>query len=176
MAERAELARQRADGRYDLSRARWGGTNAALAAVSDGTPPAELPVEWRHWRAGVDFAALVADLDYLATSVCYRVGESETTVFLSLWFGVPLVDESANPGAGALVAVDSLDDARAVRAAFRAFKGALADALTAGDLPPVAAPCVISAWLRGLAARETHVAPPFPPPERLNGMGRPDGT
>jgi len=161
MAERAVLARVRRDGRYDVDRSRWGGTNQALTAVFGGTPPGRLPdVTWRRWQTGVRFPALVDSIDYLSTSLCYRVAD-ETRAFLACWFGLPLVDESAHRTAGALVAVRSTDDARRFRRRLRRLKGALADALAGGLLPATAVPFVLVRWVAGLADRETHLSAPF---------------
>lgn len=161
MAERAVLARRRADGRYDLARSRWGGTDRALGRVLAGTPPDRLPdVDWRPWRSGVGFPTLVGTLDFLATSVCYRVA-AETTAFLALWFGLPLPEESASRTAGALLEVVSSADARRVRRRFRELKGTLADAIIAGTLPAAVAALVLSTWVGTLAGRESHLAPAF---------------
>jgi hypothetical protein len=161
MAERAVLARVRRDGRYDAARSRWGGTDRALAAVFAGIPADRLPdVTWTRWQTGVTSSTLVDSLDYLSTSLCYRVTD-DTTAFLACWFGLPLVDESADRAAGALVAVNSLDDARRIRRRFRRLKGALADALVAGLLPATAAPFVVAGWVAGLADRATYLSAPF---------------
>jgi hypothetical protein len=161
MAERAVLARRRRNGRYDLSRSRWAGTNEALAAVTSGSNPAALDgVEWRQYRSDVAFPELVGSLDYLSTSLCYRVG-TETTTFLCLWFGLPLPDDSTPRTAGALLSVGSLPDARRLRARFRALKGNLADGQVAGTVPASAAPFVLSGWVTGQPERETYLSPTF---------------
>jgi hypothetical protein len=157
MAEQAVLARRRANGRYDLSRSRWAGTNAALAAVTGGTNPAVLDgVEWRHYRSDVSFPEVVESLDYLSTALCYRAGTG-TTTFLCLWFGLPLPDESAPRTAGALVAVNSLADARRLRARFRTLKGALADGILAGALAASTVPFALAAWVTGQSGREVYI-------------------
>ncbi len=167
MAERGVVARRRPDGGYDLLRSRWGGTDRALAAVFAGLTPDALPgADWRRWRTDVCFRTLLGRLDYLATSVCYRVCE-ETTAFLVCWFGLPLPAESAHRNVGALVAVRSLSDARTLRRRFRALKGDLADAVAAGAIPITAAPAVILAWFERLDDRERHLSPWFGQPPRV---------
>jgi hypothetical protein len=159
MAERALLAREREDGSYTLSTARWGGTDRALSAAFDGIDPVAMPdVEWTSAGTAADFSSVVAALDYLSTAVCYRVDRAGTTVLLPLWAGLPLADEAADPDTGALVAVRSLPDARRLRAEFRTLKRALADALVAGDLPAGAAPFVLAAWVESHADRERHLS------------------
>ena len=161
MAEWAVLARRRVHGQYVIDRARWGGTNQALARVVAGTPPAALPgVEWSRFRTVADFPPSLTDLDYLSTSVCYRV-RTAVTPFLSLWFGLPLAAESAARTAGALLEVHSVTDACRLRARFRRLKGALADAIVTGTLPPLAAAFALVAWVLWIPDRETHLSPPF---------------
>lgn len=157
MAERALLAHKRPDGRYAVATARWGGTDRALAAVCAGTTPASLPdIDWIERDHQPDFRAVLASLDVLATELCYRVDDG-VTVFLPLWFGLPLAPLRAHPGMGALVAIDSLADARACRRWFRSLKGALADAVTAGTVPWPAVPLVLLASLETLAPRERYL-------------------
>lgn len=161
MAEQAVLARRRQSGRYDLYRSQWAGTNEALIAVSNGKSPTVLDgVEWSSYRSDVMFREVVGSLDYLSTALCYRVG-AETTIFLGLWFGLPLPDESATRTAGALVSIDSLADARRLRVQFRTLKKALADGLVAGTVPTSAAPLALSAWVTGQSERETYLPDRF---------------
>lgn len=176
VAERALLARERDDGRYDLSAAQWGGTNRALAAVFDGTSPVDVTgIAWHSLDRTVGFSTLVDGLDYLMTEVLYRVRTSETTVFLPLWFGLPVPDARPSPTSGAVVAVTSLRDANLVRVRFRTLKGALADAIAGGTLPVTAAPFVLRGAIAACEDREFHVASPRPSTEPLSGNGRPDG-
>ena len=158
MAERAILARERGDGRYAVSRSRWGGTDRALTAVCAGSVPSSLPVRWEFEHLADDFRALGRDFDYLGTEVCYRDQRGEITAFLSLWFGLPLASARPNRGAGALVEARSLADARRLRDAFRRLKGRLADALLAGECPATAPPVILRGVLAGLAGRERYVA------------------
>ena len=158
MAERALLARHRHNGNYAVSTARWGGTERALATVQAGTVPESLPgVRWTQVGHEPDFLAVVAGLDVLATAVCYRAIDDDVTVFLSLWFGLPLANVRANPGVGALVAVDSLPDARACRRGFRSLKGALTDAALAGTIPWAAVPVALLASLERAPSSELYV-------------------
>lgn len=178
MAERAVLIDRRTDGRYAVASSRWGGTDRALAAVCAGTTPRALPgVSWADRPAPAGFGTLLAAFDLLSTAVLYRVRRGETTVFRPLWFGLPLPTASPSPGVGALVAVGSLHDARKVRVGFRALKGTLADALTAGIIPVTAAPAVLRAAVARLDGRERYLAPPdLWGPEPLRTETRPDET
>lgn len=163
MAERAVLARRRPDRRYDVLDARWGATDRVLAAVDDGVPPGLVAgLDWHRRSDPLSFRRLVATLDYLSTGLLYRVDRDDTTVFLPVWFGLPLADTLADPTAGALVAVDSLADARTLRVAFRTLKGAVADALLAGALAAPAVPIVVRSAIGALDGRECHVAPLSP--------------
>ncbi len=156
MAERAILARRRGGGRYGCYRARWGGTDRALAAVCAGTLPATLPVRWEADGNAGGFSVVVAGLDYLSTEVVYRRERGRTTAFLTLWFGLPLAGVTASPAAGALVEVASLADARLLRCRWRQLKGVLADALVAGTLPATAVPFVVQGALVPLVQRERY--------------------
>lgn len=159
VAERAVLARERADGSYAVAISHWGGTDRLLAAVCSGIPPNALPsISWKPRQDHSNFVSVVASLDVLSTELLYRVAGGKTTPFLALWFGLPLASTSAHPAVGALVAVDSLLDARALRRWFRWLKGSLADAVTAGAIPMVAAPLVLSAAISRLSARERYLS------------------
>lgn len=176
VAERALLACEQADGNYAVATARWGGTDRALAAVCAGTPPSELSdVSWSFQHSADNFSAVVVALDALTTEVCYRVTPSSTTVFLPLWFGLPLAATTARPGIGALVAVESLVDARTVRHWFRTLKGRVADAVTTGTLPASTAPLVLLAAVVGLSTRERYLSVFPDSAERLSPNARPDG-
>ena len=158
MAERALLARELPDGSYAVATSRWGGTDGALAAVCAGTAPRVLPdVDWHDRDRHPDFRAVVAGFDVLAWELCYRVADGEVTVFLPLWFGLPLATLRADATAGALVAVDSLADARACRRWFRSLKRALADAVTAGRIPWFGVPLALLASVDALAPRERYL-------------------
>ncbi len=158
MAERAVLAREQASGGYAVATSRWGGTDSALAAVCAGLLPAALPgVEWRQQEDEPDFPAVVESLDVLSTELCYRSSDDEVTVFLPLWFGLPLSDAQPDPSVGALVAVASLADARTCRRWFRSVKSAIADAVTGGEIPWAAAPVVLAASIDGLLGRERYL-------------------
>lgn len=162
VAERALLARERADGSYAVATSRWGGTDRMLAAVCSGIPPIDLPgISWAAQQNRLDFLSVVASLDVLSTEVLYRVASGETTPFLPLWFGLPLVSTTARPTVGALVAVESVHDARALRRGFRSLKGALADAVAAGTLPLSAVPLVLVAAVVHRSGRERYLLP-FP--------------
>ena len=175
MAERAILAHERGDGRYAVSRSRWGGTDRALAAVCAGTAPSSLPVAWQFERPVDDFPALVRDFDYLGTEVCYRDRAGETTAYMSLWLGLPLASARPDGGAGALVEVRSLADARRLRDAFRRLKSRLAETLQAGDCPATVPPVILRGVLAGLAGRERYVAVSEAAGGDLYTNGRPDG-
>ncbi|WP_302082785.1 hypothetical protein [Salinibaculum rarum] len=161
MAERALLARERSDGSYAAATSRWGGTDRTLAAVCSGTPPTAVPDHsWEPRGNWPDFLSVGASLDPLTTELLYRVTDDETTPFLSLWFGLPLASASVNPAVGALVAVDSLPDARGLRRWFRRVKGSLADAVSAGTVPAATAPLVLVAAVTGLTGRERYLVAP----------------
>ncbi len=168
MAERALLAREHDDGRYDLHSSRWGGTDRAVAAVCAGTAPRDLPaVSWTRRDRGVEFLDLVKRIDYLSTAVLYRVLAGETTVFCPLWFGLPLPSARPSPAVGGLVAADSLPGFRRVRAEFRAFKGVLADALRDGAVPAAATLFLVQVAIRTAEGRERYSSTVGRPPERL---------
>jgi len=152
MAERGVLVCERPDGRVDAFRARWGGSDRALARVATGPPRAAFGVaDWGVDRRGVTPRTVIDTLNYLSTAALYWIGD-RTRVALPLWFGLPGVGlDRADPGLGALAAVNSLSDARRLRRSWRALKGAVADAVLAGQLPPVGAPVVLLAALRGRA-------------------------
>jgi hypothetical protein len=161
VAERGVLVIKRPGGGYDRWSARWGGTDRALDAVSQGTDPLSLPgADWRPAGDDPSFGSVVGSLDYLGTAALYRV-DSGVTVFVPVWFGLPVAGRLAAPTAGGLVAVPSLWDARRLRAAVRDLKAAVADAVAAGSLPAPAAPLVLSAALAAIDGRERHLAPPF---------------
>lgn len=176
MAERAVLIDRRTDDRYDVASSRWGGTDRALAAVCAGTSPRALPdVSWADRREVAGFTTLLATFDILSTAALYRVRRDRTTVFLPLWFGLPLPTARPSPRVGALVAVGSLHDARRLRVGFRALRGTLADALTAGTLPATVAPAVLRAAIARLDGRERYLAPPDRwSPEPIYTETRPD--
>lgn len=159
VAERATVVRARDDGQFDVLASRWGGADEVVSAVFAGTPPTAVgDVDWRFERTASSLSAVVPTLDYLQASAVYRIGPTEATVFLPIWFGLPLSDTTASATAGALVAVRSLSDVRRLRTRFRELKGAAADAVTDGSLPlPVASlvPCGVVA---GLSDRERHVS------------------
>lgn len=160
VAERALLARERADSSYAVATSRWGGTDRMLAAVCSGIPPTALPgISWVAQQDRPDFLSVVASLDVLSTEFLYRVAGEETTPFLSLWFGLPLASTTARPTVGTLVAVESLHDARALRRWFRSLKGALADAVAAGTLPFSAVPQVLVAAVVHRSGRECYLLP-----------------
>jgi hypothetical protein len=157
VAERALLAREQADGTYVLATSRWGGTDSALAAVCAGTDPTALPgIDWEAGDAKPDFTAVVATLDVLGTELCYRVAGGRTTIFLPLWFGLPLPSARPDPGVGAVVAVDSLRDARALRRQFRSLKCRLTDAATAGTIQWATVPRILFAGVAALTSRERY--------------------
>ncbi|MEF8784832.1 MAG: hypothetical protein V5A45_02785 [Haloarculaceae archaeon] len=176
VAERALLASERADGSYAVATSRWGGTDQMLAAVCAGIPPSALPtLSWNAQRDRPDFLSVVATLDVLSTELLYRVANGETTPFLSLWFGLPLASTTARPTVGALVAVESLADARAIRRWFRSLKGNLADEVTAGTLSPSVVPLILVAAVIHLSGRERYLLP-FPgTAEPLSTNTGPDG-
>lgn len=168
VAERAVLASRQPAGNYSVATSRWGGTDRALAAVCTGTHPETLPsVDWRVEQSRVDFPAVAAAIDVLGTEIVYRVDESDTTVFLSLWFGLPLASTIAVPGSGALVSVGSVADARAIRRWFRTAKGTLADAVTAGVLPYAVTSVVLATIVTSLPDRESYLCQLPEPSESL---------
>lgn len=175
VAERSLLAVECPDGTYLAFGACWGGTDEALAAVCAGTPPHALPdCRWTAVETARDFRSLVAEADFCTMELLYRVRGPEPTVFLPLWFGLPLASHQARATVGALVAVESPADTRAVRAWFRSLKGTVADALTAGTLLPPAAPFVLTAAVVGLTDRERFLSIYPGPAEHLSaGTGPP---
>lgn len=174
MAERALLVTERRDGGCALATSRWGGTDDALAAVCAGTDPGVLPgVSWSSDGRQPRFSSVVATLDFLSTEVLYRVRDGDTTVYLPVWFGLPLSDRVAAPTVGALVAVESLADARTLRRQFRRLKGALADAVSTGRLPASSPPLVLAAAIANLTDRERHLAVVPDAAERLSSGTEP---
>lgn len=159
MAERALLACEQADGRYTVATSRWGGTDSALATVCLGVSPQRLAdVDWTATQCFPEFTAVVATLDVLTVESLYRVTSESTTAFVSLWFGLPLVGATgAHPGVGALAAVDSVADARALRRWFRSVKGTLTDAVTTGALPIATAPLALTAAVASRGGRERYL-------------------
>lgn len=149
MAERGRLVCERPDGLVDVFRARWGGSDHALAGVAaDSSRDAFAVADWRVHRRGITRRTLLDECDYLSTAALYWVGPDGVSVALPLWFGLPGF-ERADPELGALVAVRSLTDARRFRRFWRALKGAVADELLAGRLPPAGAPVALLGALRG---------------------------
>lgn len=149
MAERGRLACERPDGFVDVFGARWGGSDAALARVVTGPLRAAFGVaDWRVHRRAVTRQTVLDGLDYLSTAALYWLGSEGASVALPVWFGLPGF-ERADPGLGALVGVRSLSDARRFRRFWRALKGAVADAVLAGRLPPAGAPVVLLGALQG---------------------------
>jgi len=124
-----------------------------------GQPPDRV-ADWALSRRAVLRSTWLADLDYLRLSAAYLQGDDGTRVYLSLWVGLPAAGLSADPGAGTLVRVRSLAEARRLREDWRALKGELGDAVAAGHLPLAAAPLVLR---EALADRETLDG--VPPPE-----------
>ena len=159
MAERALLARELPDGRYAVAISRWGGTDRALAGVCAGTAPTDLPgVDWVECGHQPDFPAVITSMDVLATELCYRVAADEVTVFLPLWFGLPLASVRAHPHVGALVSVNSLAETRACRRWFRSLKGELADAVAAGTIPWPVVSLVLVASIDTFSPREGYLS------------------
>lgn len=164
MAERAVLARERSDGRFDVWSAQWGGTERVVAAVCAGRSPLWVPgTVWHLQTIGLEHEAVVETLDYLSTGALYRVQRGETTTFLPLWFGLPFSRTPSATTTGALVAVDSLAEMRHLREWFRRLKGSIAEALLAGDLPAVAGPLVLQTTLAALGGEQYYTRPWSPP-------------
>lgn len=175
VAERAILARERSDGRYSVATSRWGGTDRALAAVCAGRSPIALrDVTWEPGDERPNFHSVVEQFDYLSMAVCYRVRPTGTIVYLSLWAGLPLTVDTARSSAGALVAVESLPDARTVRRWFRQFKGSIADEISRGNLPVSAAPRLVYAAIASLTDRERYLSILPGTAERLSPGTGPD--
>ncbi|PSQ58614.1 MAG: hypothetical protein BRD23_06415 [Halobacteriales archaeon SW_9_67_25] len=156
MGERAVLVQRQAGGGWTVYCSRWGGTDRALSAVCAGVTPSELPVTWARERSVDTFTRAVATLDYLGTELLYRE-TGRHGAFLALWFGLPVSGGERCDTAGAAVEIDSLQDARKLRGAFREFKGWLADALESGDLSAAAAPLALLGGVRQLRGRELYV-------------------
>jgi len=174
MGERALFARERDDGRFEVAVSQWGGSDRALAAVFAGRTPDVIPgISWET-RGPTRFAVLVERVDYLVTAALYRVRGVDTTVFLPVWFGLPLRDASTDPGVGALVAVDSLSELRQLRTYVRDLKGTLTDAVRAGYVPASVAPAVFRRVVAALEGRERYVATGHRT-GRLYSKGRPEG-
>jgi hypothetical protein len=176
VAERALLACERADGSYAVATSRWGGTGQMLAAVCAGIPPTSLPgISWEAQSNQPDFLSVVDSMDVLSTELFYRVTSDETTPFLPLWFGLPLASTTVRPTVGALVAVESLADTRALRHWFRSLKGNLADEVTDGTLPLSVVPLILVTAIVHLSGRERYIVP-FPgTAETLSTKTGPDG-
>ncbi len=164
MAERAVCVRRDSRDDWHVSVAQWGGTETAIAAVCDGTEPtALLDCSWRSRPAVSDFRAAITHLDYLGTAALYRIdpqaSEQAATVFLPLWFGLPLAEVTASPCLGGLVAVDSLAEVRTLRRRFRTLKSRLADGIVAGLVSLPAAGATLYEAITGLHGRERYVTP-----------------
>lgn len=159
VAEPGLLAVARPDGRDDLFRARWAGSDATLAALVGATAREALAAApWTPAGRAVLRGAWLARLDYLRTAAVYVCAPAGVEVYLSLWVGLPTVGLGADPAAGLLVRVDSLADARTLRRRWRRLKGAVADAVAAGTVPLPAVPACL---LWGLEGRARLGSPPW---------------
>jgi len=156
MAERAALVQRQGSEGWNVYHSRWGGTDRALSAVCAGVVPSDLPVSWAYDRSVSSFTRAVVGLDYLGTELLYRE-QGGQRAFLALWFGLPLDGTECRLEAGTAVEVNSLKDARNIRATFREFKRRLVDALESGDLPASAAPFALLGGARQLRGRELYV-------------------
>jgi len=156
MAERAALVKHKRSGGWEVYLSQWGGTDRALSAVCAGVVPSELPVSWEYDRSLNGFSEAFPGLDYLGTELLYREQEGHTA-FLVLWYGLPLATADCRLQAGTAVEVHSLQDARRLRVAFRAFKRMLADAIDAGTVPASAAPLALVGSIHLLQGRERYV-------------------
>lgn len=151
MAERALLVCERADGRCDTFGARWAGDR--VDRLVGRSPRAVLAaVDPRPRKRGRRFQAVVDELDYLGTAAVYHARPTGTVAYLPLWFGLPTAGLVAEPRCGVLVPVCSDAGAGRLRRWWRALRGALADALRAGRVPPGTAPVAL---LAALADRPT---------------------
>lgn len=155
MAERALLVQRKQSGGYGVYQSRWGGTDRALSAACSGVAPSTLGVNWTEDRHVDQFVDAVVGLDYLGVEVLYRE-HSRQTVFLSLWFGLPLVTTDCCLQAGTVVEVGSLQDARRLRATFRKFKCELAETLEDGEIPAPFVLFVFRGWVHCLDGRERY--------------------
>lgn len=153
MAHRALVAYERSDGRYDLHRSRWGGTDLSLARrITAETPlggaggadvrrgpspgPGSAPVERRPAATDLGFDAVVDAVDARRHEALYVVAaDYAVTAYLPLWFGLPGVAPDVD--AGALVAADPEGGpfgGPRLRRWFRATKAVVADAVEMGAL------------------------------------------
>ena len=141
MGHRALVAYERPDGRYDLHYAHWGA--AGLALRREITP--ETPFAGRNrdgWTPRVDPTprARAVSFDDLPDHFDAREFEALYVVtlawvvaaYLPLWFG-PTLDSDVD--AGALVGVESREDARRVRRWFHATRAVVRDVVARGALP-----------------------------------------
>mgnify|MGYP000506426488 CR=1 FL=1 len=159
VAEPGLLVRRRPDGREDCFRAQWGGSEAALSAVLEAGQPPRRVADWELSGRAVPRSMWLAELDSLRLSAVYLADGDQASVYLPLWFGLPAAGLDADPGAGALVRVRSLADARTLRHDWRELKGRAGDAVSAGWLPLAAVPTVLR---ESLADRDTLEGVPPP--------------
>lgn len=167
MAHRALVAYERPDDRYDVHRSRVGGLDCRLSrAITAVDPYAGRVVDPVPSVVARRFSAVRTMVDVARHDAFYRVRSDYTVqTYLPLWLGfdhyVGRVDPDDRPD-GLLVAVTGPADAVALREWFRTTKDALADAVVAGHLDPVAARSVLEGTVeRRVTGREVlDVGPP----------------
>lgn len=156
MGERALVAVERPDGRYDLRHSQWGGAATRLRAVLGSDDEVEAVLRTATPVLSDVAAPVVADyLDPREYELLYVVGDS-VTVYLVCRLGTETAGrerdgtpESVVRNAAALVPLTDATTATRLRRFLRPSKAVLADAVDAGLLPQWAAIRYLGAALSG---------------------------
>lgn len=165
VGHRALIARERADGRYEIHRSQWAGADLSLAhELANGTwpPPG---TETDPVATGVPWTDLLANrLDALLHEALYVVGaDGAVRAYRTCWLGHASDGPGGDGPQGLLVGVrwaDHCDDVR-VRAWFRGASAVTERAVRDGDVAdPATAPTLVERCLREWAADREVVRVP----------------
>ena len=148
VGERALAACWRPDGTVDSYCAQWGGGDDTLRRVlqsPDDAFDALCSADWQ-FDGRVRWTTLPESLDYLSFDAVFVVSPSGVSVWLPLWFGLPLVDGPVASPLGALVRVETVRKVKRLRRQFRTVKGLLQDAVACGLLSIPRVIAILLCW------------------------------
>ncbi|AQL42299.1 hypothetical protein BV210_06030 [Halorientalis sp. IM1011] len=180
VGQRALVAYERTNGRYDLHYAHWGAHEwhlaTALAAIRPGGPID--PTEETGHPAAVEPEPLATDrsfadllethVDWQTYDACYVVASDGTVQpYLAAWFGLPGHD-TVRPRDGALVSVDPAraePDGEFLRGRVAGLKAATLAMVRDDRLTPAAARSFLASEVRSwhLEDRTVHLGPDADP-------------
>jgi hypothetical protein len=138
VGERALALCARPDGLYDCYYSQWAASPEWLYPVLREGESGR-PLHGCRWvRRGTEpLGDVVATLDYLAIDAVYVVSPAGVGVALPVWLGISLGNSNGvrpGPSFGALVFVDTVAEACALRTGIRRLKGRLGRRIDRGEL------------------------------------------